>query len=161
MKYKKSKYYVAFLCGIVAVCGYAQESVVSSGANLSGTGGSVSYSIGQVCYSTDKSAGGSVAQGVQQPYEIQVLLGLDEYEVNLQARAYPNPTINELHLTLGNLNPKGVSYRLFDIRGRLLASGELESEVTIIAMTQYPRSQYLLSVAQDNKILKTFKIQKN
>ena len=49
------------------------------------------------------------AQGVQQPYEIQVLLGLDEYEVNLQARAYPNPTINELHLTLGNLNPKGVS----------------------------------------------------
>ncbi|MEO6684342.1 MAG: T9SS type A sorting domain-containing protein [Dyadobacter sp.] len=45
---------------------YAQKASVSSGGDATGSGGSVSYSIGQVFYNTNSAAGGVVRQGVQQ-----------------------------------------------------------------------------------------------
>ena len=56
----------------------AQEVISSSGGNVSGSGGSVSYSVGQVVYTTNTGTNGSVAQGVQQPYEISVVTGIEE-----------------------------------------------------------------------------------
>ncbi|MBV1889111.1 MAG: HYR domain-containing protein, partial [Proteobacteria bacterium] len=44
----------------------AQESINVSGGDATGTGGSSSYSVGQVFYTTNVGATGSVAQGVQQ-----------------------------------------------------------------------------------------------
>ena len=44
----------------------AQQSVVASGGEASGTGGTMSFSAGQVLYSTYFGSNGSVIQGVQQ-----------------------------------------------------------------------------------------------
>jgi hypothetical protein len=43
-----------------------QQSVNSAGGNASGSGGSMSYSVGQVIYTTNSGINGLVAQGVQQ-----------------------------------------------------------------------------------------------
>jgi hypothetical protein len=43
-----------------------------AGGEATGSGGSVSYSVGQVVYTTNTGINGSVAQGVQQPYEFQM-----------------------------------------------------------------------------------------
>ncbi|MCB0409870.1 MAG: hypothetical protein KDD29_06595, partial [Flavobacteriales bacterium] len=56
------------ICSIV----FAQENTVSSGGDALGVGGSASYSVGQVVYTTHTGVNGSIAQGVQQPYEISV-----------------------------------------------------------------------------------------
>ena len=48
---------------------HAQESVNASGGDALGSGGSSSYSIGQVFYSNYTGASGSEAQGVQQADE--------------------------------------------------------------------------------------------
>lgn len=45
----------------------AQNIVLASGGNAMGTGGSVSYSIGQLDYISVSGSYGSVSQGVQQP----------------------------------------------------------------------------------------------
>jgi len=45
---------------------HAQESVNASGGDASGSGGSSSYSVGQVFYSNYTGANGSEAQGAQQ-----------------------------------------------------------------------------------------------
>ncbi len=47
----------------------AQESIVASGGDASGSGGSSSYSVGQVFYSNYTGSNGSEAQGVQQADE--------------------------------------------------------------------------------------------
>ena len=52
---------------------FGQQAVVTAGAEATGTGGTVSYSVGQVVYQTHAGTNGSVAEGVQQPYEISVL----------------------------------------------------------------------------------------
>jgi hypothetical protein len=60
----------------------AQTATVSAGGNAIGTGGSVSYSVGQIAYTNNSNSNGSVAQGVQYPYEIQLSLQ------NLKPSAY-------------------------------------------------------------------------
>ena len=76
----------------------AQESANSSGGDASGKGGSVAYSVGQVVYTTNTGSKGTVAQGVQEPYEISIVLGIDNLTINLELTAYPNPTTSYLTL---------------------------------------------------------------
>ncbi|PHS10344.1 MAG: hypothetical protein COA88_02565 [Kordia sp.] len=161
MKNKKTTYYVAFLFSIGMLATNAQENTVSSGANATSAGGSVSYTVGQAFYVTSTDSSGSVSQGVQQPIEIQVLLGIEEHEINLYAKVYPNPTTDLIHLSIGNTDTSRLSYQLFDYSGRVLTNGKIENEDTSISMLRHPKAIYLLSVTKDNKTIKTFKILKN
>lgn len=45
----------------------AQSNTVTAGGSAVGTGGSVSFSVGEIAYTTN-SSGGLIIQGVQQPY---------------------------------------------------------------------------------------------
>ncbi len=53
---------------------HAQESTTASGGEASGDGGTVSYSVGQVVYGTHSGTTGSVSEGIQQAYEISVIM---------------------------------------------------------------------------------------
>src|SRR6056297_1106382 len=66
----------------------AQETTSSAGGNTTGGGGSVSYSIGQVVYTTHIGPDGSVAQGVQQIYIISDETGFDDI-TGISVSAYP------------------------------------------------------------------------
>lgn len=76
MKYKKMKLSAIIILAMALTELKAQEAIPASGGNATGSGGSVSYSVGQVEYSSNTGSGGSVAAGVQQPYEISVVTGL-------------------------------------------------------------------------------------
>ena len=160
MKNKKTKLSALLLLGIGFNQGYAQQATTASGGDASGSGGSVSYSVGQVVYTTNTGSSGSVAQGVQQPYEISITVGLNEMGVNLNLSAYPNPTTNYLMLQIDNYD-KALSYQLFDISGKLLETNTIVANSTTIKMEQLATATYFLKVIQNNKEVKTFKIIKN
>ena len=66
-------------------------------------------------------AKGSVAQGVQQPFEISVITGLEEAQgINLSVRAYPNPTTDYLTLSISEFDISNLLYQLYDMQGKLL-----------------------------------------
>ncbi|MEO7976543.1 T9SS type A sorting domain-containing protein [Flavobacterium sp.] len=136
----------------------AQEAVATTGGDASGTNGNVSYTVGQVVYTTNTGTNGSMAQGVQQPYEIQTVLGLDNFNINLQMGVYPNPTSNWLVLEIKNSVIENVNYQLFDLNGRLILNEKINSETTTINLEQFPSAVYLLKVLENNKEVKTFKI---
>ena len=136
----------------------AQEAVLTSGGNASGTNGNVSYSVGQTVYTTNTGATGSVAQGVQQPFEIQTVLGVENFNINLQLAVYPNPTTNWLQLEVKNTDFKNLSYQLFDLNGRMIYNQKVTAETSTISMEQLPATVYLLKVLDNNKEIKTFKI---
>ena len=52
----------------------AQEAVAAAGGEATGSGGTVSYTIGQINYTTNTGAGGTITQGVQQPYEFFIFV---------------------------------------------------------------------------------------
>ena len=66
---------IRFLFGIFLLTGLitktnAQSGTVVAGGNASGTGGTASYSVGEVEYTTITSSGGIVIQGIQQAYTV-------------------------------------------------------------------------------------------
>lgn len=134
----------------------AQETSLSSGGDASGLGGSASYSIGQIVYTTATGNPGSMAQGVQQPFEISVMQGLDVTDFALTA--YPNPTTDNLVLRVENEDFKAFDYRVYDLMGHTVASGPMNGYQTVIDMEALSVSTYFLTVRHFQKTIKTFKI---
>jgi len=160
MKNKKTKLSALLLLGIGFNQGYAQQATTASGGDASGSGGSVAYSVGQIAYTTNTGTTSSLAQGVQQPYEISITTGLLETDIKLNLSAYPNPTTNYLMLQIDNFD-KDLSYQLYDISEKLLESNTVVANFTTIKLEQYATATYFLKVTQNNTLVKTFKIIKN
>lgn len=140
----------------------AQETIAVTGGNASGSGGSVSYSYGQVVYTTNTGTNGSVAQGVQQPYEISLASGIEEEkDIVLKCSTFPNPTTDYIQLKFENEKLNDVSYQLFNLNGKLLENKKIESNETSISMSNLVSATYFLKVMQGKKEIKIFKIIKN
>ena len=165
MRHKKLKLSGLLFLGLGLIGLQAQEVVPASGGEASGSGGSVSYSVGQLVYITNTGTNGTVAQGIQQPYEISVVSGLKEAKgISLMISAYPNPATDFLLLKVDastNLNIQSMSYQLYDISGKLLENKKIEGNETSIAMSNLLPSTYFVKVIQGKKEVKIFKIIKN
>lgn len=162
MRHKKLKLSAVLLLGLGLTGLQAQERISATGGNASGGGGSASYSIGQLAYQTHTGTNGSVEEGVQQPYEISVVTGLEEAKgINLSVSAYPNPTTDYLTLSIVEFEISNLSYQLYDMNGKLLQSKKITGNQTSIAMGNLVPANYFVKVIQSNKEVKTFKIIKN
>ncbi|MFZ4414651.1 MAG: T9SS type A sorting domain-containing protein [Bacteroidales bacterium] len=162
MRYKNLKLSVMLLLGLGLSGLQAQETVTASGGNASGSGGSTSYTVGQVVYNTIANSNGSVAQGVQQPFEISVVTAIEEAkDINLIVSAYPNPTTNCLTLKIEDNLQMQYIVSLIDINGKLLENKKTEGIETTISMKNLVPATYFLKVIKSNKEVKTFKIIKN
>jgi hypothetical protein len=136
---------------------YGQDAIPASGGAAIGSGGTVSYSVGQLMYTTNIGSG-TVSQGVQQAFEFQTLSNPELTTVNLSAVTYPNPTKDYIVLSLTDATLTGLSYMMFDLQGRLVTKAKVEQEATQIAMKNLAIGVYILKVNQNNQELKTFKI---
>jgi hypothetical protein len=158
MKHKKTMTSIAFL--LLGLGGlHAQESPTASGGEATGTGGTASYSVGQVVYTTNTGTNGSVAQGVQQPYEISTTVGINETSIHLEMSVYPNPTTN--YLTLKVEDNSNLSYQLYDLQGKVIENKKVNANSTIITMEALPKATYFLRVTDNKNTVKTFKVIKN
>lgn len=162
MRYKKLKLIAVSLLTIGLTGLQAQETISTSGGNASGSGGSASYTVGQMVYTTNKGTNGSVSQGVQQPYEISVVIAIEETNgITLQCLAYPNPTNEFVKLKVKSYKVENLSYQLFDMLGKLLETKNLEVEETNIVLSNLAPATYFVKVIQGQKEIKTFKIIKH
>lgn len=162
MKDRKLILSAALLLGLGLSELKAQESVNSSGGNATGSGGTASYSVGQVVYSTNNGINGSVAQGLQQPFEISVVTAIEEAKgINLTVLAYPNPATDCLTLRVADFLARRLSYQLYDISGTLLEAKKLEGNLTSIGISNLVPATYFVKVTEGSTEVKTFKIIKN
>ena len=162
MQIKKLKLSTVLLFVIGLTGLQAQNTIPATGGNATGAGGTSSYTVGQVVYNTYNGTNGSAAQGVQQPFEISVVTGIEEaLGISLEIMVYPNPTTDFLTLSVDNFEASNLSYYLYDINGRLLETKKLEGKQTSIAMSNLVPATYFLKVSEGSKELRTFKIIKN
>ncbi|MBC7847035.1 MAG: T9SS type A sorting domain-containing protein [Flavobacterium sp.] len=139
----------------------AQQSTTTVGGNALGSGGNITYSVGQVICTTNAGLNGSITQGVQQPYEILSVLGVENHQISLNFQVYPNPTTDYLTLNMGNTELLNLHFQLFDINGKLIEIKKITNTIETIQMTNLPIATYFLKVVNYNKEIKTFKIMKN
>ena len=161
MKNKRTKICVAFLLLSIGAL-QAQEAIPAAGGDATGLdGSSVSYTIGQITYTTNSSTNGSVAMGVQQPYEISITTGIEITNINLQLSVYPNPTTDFLTLSVKDTELSDLNYQLYNLSGKLILQDQLRDQNTQIDMRNLSSATYLVKVSDNTKNLKTFKIIRN
>ncbi len=136
---------------------YSQETIPTSGGDATGSGGSSSYTVGQLVYTTNIGSG-TVSQGVQQAFEFQTLSNSELNTINLSAITYPNPTSDYVMLKISDHALDNLSYNLIDINGKAISNGRIINGDTQINMQQLEMGMYIIKVSQNNQELKTFKI---
>jgi len=161
MKGKKLKTGIALLLAGSLTGVWAQEATLAAGADAFGNGGSVSYSVGQIAYTTQTGSAGSVMQGVQQAYEIFTVTGIENTNINLGLFANPNPTADNLTLTIKDIEISDLTFQVFDVNGKFLQEGKIAENQTIIDFSGYSPSIYFLKIMQKNLEIKSFKVIKN
>jgi len=162
MRHKRLKLSGILFLGLGLTGLKAQTSVNATGGNALGSGGSASYSVGQVTYTTNTGSSGSVAQGVQQPFEISVVTAIEKAKgINLLVSAFPNPTTDYLTLEIKDFELSNLCFQLYDMNGKILQSEKITGNQTIIFMSNLFPAVYFVKIMQGNKEVKTFKIIKN
>lgn len=137
----------------------AQVAITATGGDASGGGGSMAFSTGQVVYSTNTGTNATTIQGVQQPFEISELTGIDTAkDLTLYYSAYPNPTSDYLTLKVEHEDHNHLLYQLFDSNGVILISKKLQGTETSIPVSHLTPATYILKVRKNGQWIKTFKI---
>ncbi len=135
----------------------AQQTVLTASNDATGTTGSVSYSIGQVAYNFNTATDGFIIEGVQQPFEIQFHIGIDEVNGTTPGcTLYPNPAGSYTNLKIDRNEIKNLSYQLYNMNGFLLENMKIESPETAIRMGDLAPASYCLTVSENDKALQTF-----
>ncbi len=152
---------ILFLPGVGIQLVKAQEAIPAAGGTITGSGGSVSYTVGQVAYTTVTGAGGTLSQGVQQPYVISVISEVPEAdEISLDLTVFPNPASQFVMLKIENLEISDMECRFYDANGKLLQDIKIEDKLTAIPMEDLPHATYFLKVMKGQREIKVFKIVK-
>jgi hypothetical protein len=162
MKLHRKILSIFFLFGFCIAFMKGQQTIPATGGNASGSGGSVSYTVGQILNSTISGTNGTVAQGVQQPYEISIVTATEEAkDIILEIQVYPNPATDFMKLKISNYNIQNLRYQLYDVNGSLLQDNKIEDNETSFVISNYVSAIYFLKVTDNNKVIKTFKIIKH
>lgn len=149
--------FVGFFNLQISYC-QSHQTTIASGGNTTGSGGNMSYSIGQITYTTTTGINGTMAQGIQQPFEIFTVLGKEELEIQLDLMAYPNPTNDSLTLTLNKSNLSELSFDLIDSTGKLIENRNINNVIQTIQMVNLPSAIYFVKVKNKGRVVKVFKI---
>lgn len=139
------------------IAAYAQSDIVPFGGDATDGSVTVSYTVGQVAVQVNSDGGTTIYEGVQQPYEIQII-GIDNYPgITLNAMVYPNPTTSNLQLTISNEEFEG-EVKMFDTNGKYLFSKKIERSTTEIPMSDFATGTYFVNVCKGQQMLKSFKV---
>ena len=155
---------IAFVIfSVITVSLFAQSAVVPTGGTASGNGGTVTYTVGQIADQKVEGSGRYIIEGVQQPYEIQVV-GVNSYPgINLSAVVYPNPTVDKVVLSIRDyeIPSTGLTLQIYDLNGKFLKMMVIKDADTEIDFSGYAAATYQLRVVNEKQLLKTFKVVKN
>ena len=158
---KKYKEIILFLMIIFTVPDItnAQVAITTAGGSSSGSMGSVSYTIGQVVYSSSLTSSGNITAGVQQPYEITMITEIKEAkDIDFFISAFPNPTFDNITLKIDNYKFEKLICNLTDINGKQLISLKIINKETSVKLTNLKPSTYFMKILDNNKEIKVFKI---
>lgn len=148
------------VAALIALSASAQNAVVPTGAEGTGSGGTLSYTIGQVAFNRPGSLSGTVAEGVQQPFEVFSTSIADE-ATQVHATITPNATGTGVEVMLGAPLNGPVRVELTDATGRLLMTDRMKGSSIAVPMEALPAALYLVSLEHEGRTIASFKIIKN
>jgi hypothetical protein len=142
-------------CGF---CSFAQNAISSTGGHFKTTGGSTSFTVGQVAYVLKKGNGSYLNEGVQQVYTKKTT-PVEELVYLKEVQLYPNPTQETVILILSSKEDVQVRYTIMDYLGKEIKFGIILSEKSEISLRDLPSGNYFISL-KSKKEIRIFKMVK-
>jgi hypothetical protein len=162
MKTKVLKYLIAIGLIISTTCvGLTQElqAVGSGGAYHQSTTSSISWSLGEVVTQTLKAGDYIITQGFQQS-KLTLTSVFERPGYISLVNAYPNPTSDFIYLDVDG-EVKDLSFAVYDMNGKLLASGKFEENPTRVSFANFGSGIYFVRITKGNLEVNTLKVVKN
>lgn len=132
----------------------------AAGGDGLGEGGSIAFSVGQIFYNEKSNSDYSINEGIQQPSPEIKHLPITLIDTKIKVSTYPNPVDDYFIIETSDLKDKNISYKLFDISGKLIVQNKLEKTRTKINAFNLQSALYLLYLTEDGQHMKTIKILK-
>ena len=138
---------------------FSQNAISSTGGHFKTTGGSTSFTVGQVAYVLKKGNGPYLNEGVQQVYTKKTT-PVEELVYLKEVQLYPNPTQETMTLILSSKEDVQVRYTIMDYLGKEIRNGNILSEKSEISLVDLPSGNYFISLKskKENRIFKIVKI---
>ena len=139
-------------------CSFAQNAISTTGGHIKSTGGSTSFTVGQVVYVLKKGNGSYLNEGVQQVYTKKTT-PIEELVYLKEVQLYPNPTQETMTLILWSMEDVQVRYTIMDYLGKEIKNGIILSEKSEISLRDLPSGNYFISL-KSKKEIRIFKMVK-
>jgi hypothetical protein len=137
----------------------AQISVHSSWGEGSGSGGRMTYSVGQVFVQTVFVSGvARVAEGVQHPIEVLTSSVEDSAQTLGGVVLFPNPTAGDLNLQIQGFIPGVFSYYMMNNLGQCIQGGEVQSAWSLLSLESVAAGSYRIEVTNNSGKRRVFQI---
>lgn len=149
---------LASLLILIYTSNYAQSNdlvVIGSAGNSTISGNyQLSWTIGEPIINTGITSNSILTQGFHQG---NILIWLNDESEQIDAIIYPNPTTNEIVISIEEENLINATYRLQDSLGKLLLEGKITSKESNLSLESIPSASYYIQVRIHNQA-KTFKV---
>lgn len=162
MKNLMMGFFILWLC---ATGVSAQKVIASAGGSASSSSGvSMSWTLGETCIGTAKSAtGSSMVIGFQQPLAVKkdVISSVVQEKKSLVS-VTPNPVVKQVQITLGQEPKKGTMLVIYDGQGRIIRKQVAAIDQSLNLSTLSPGMYYLIlsNGGQRMETIKLIKIEK-
>jgi len=83
-----------------------------------------------------------------------IVTGISDISIAKNIRIYPNPAKNQINITISNSNYQDLNVFIYDIQGKLQKISILETNNSMISISDLNSGIYILKIADDKKILK-------
>jgi hypothetical protein len=129
----------------------AQEVIASAGAEVESTGGSMSYTIGEMVVTSTINDDGALTQGYQQGFLTPT--AIDEIPAELELSLYPNPASDFIIIESKSLTDFE-QITMYDMSGRLIWSQDgnnsIDNRLTV-DFTGHAAGNYIIRLADSDK----------
>jgi hypothetical protein len=138
---------------------FGQNALSAAGGHFKSSGGSTSFTVGQVAYVLKKGTGSYLNEGVQQVYTKKTT-PIEELVYLKEVQLYPNPTQETFNLIISTKENVQVRYIIMDYLGKEIRNGNILSEKSEISLRDLPAGNYFISLKskKENRIFKIVKI---
>jgi hypothetical protein len=138
--------------------------VASDGGHTQGSGGSISWTIGEPISETYSNASNITTMGFHQPEIISLADMIAEQGNGAELLVYPNPVLNEVTVDFAGIKQGSYSLEIIDVLGRLLyrsdANISSSSQQARLRLGEYASGSYFLLINGESlhktvKLIKT------
>lgn len=136
---------------------FGQYQTVTTGGTATGSGGSVTYTIGLPLYTNQAGSGITLLQGNQQPREF-LTVSYQSHNLDLGIKIFPNPAVSYFYIQIGSKNLSNMSYKLTTLDGKLISEEKFTESITLVNVKDYAEGIYFLQLFSESELISSTKI---